>query len=547
MHGPEAYQRAKSLFLVASRLPRGERTRFLSTQCAGDDALESQVRRLLTSEERDPEFLESPALGAGTPALGVGDLLGHFRIVRLLGEGGMGVVYEAQQEEPSRRVALKLVRPGFFSARLRSRFRHEIRILGQLRHPGIAQIYEAGTLELAGEQVPYFAMELVEGRPLLEAARERRLGTRERLLLMAQVCDAVHHAHQKGVIHRDLKPGNILVEEAPTSDQTGDSLAAMPLQVKVLDFGVARAVDTQTPAPSLNTQAGQLIGTLPYMSPEQAAGDPGAMDIRSDVYSIGVIAYELLAHRLPYELEGRSLAAAAVTIRETEPALLGAHDRALRGDAETIVAKALQKEAGQRFQSAADFGADIRRFLRDEPIVARPSSALYKLRKFARRHRAGVAAALLVFLAMMGATAVSTWQADVAMKARKFAEGEQDRADAEAGVARRQARRATLAASAAAIESGDPIAAAAVPGGHGGAQSRLGLALLALASGPERGEAGAGRADRGFVAERRRRGGRAGASGRLGTAGLALGGWPSDGGSIGARPGEAGGADRRRQ
>ena len=458
MTSPDTYHRAKTLFLAASGLPRGERTRFLTAQCGGDEALEAHIRRLITAEEGDPEFLEAPPV-ASTPPLGVGDRLGTFRIVRLLGEGGMGVVYEAQQDVPSRRVALKLVRPGFFSARLRSRFRHEIRILGQLRHPGIAPIYEAGTMELAGEQVPYFAMELVEGRPLLESARERRLGAAERLALVGQVCDAVHHAHQKGVIHRDLKPGNILVEDAPTSDTSRDETFAAHLQVKVLDFGIARAIDAQPAETTLHTHAGQLIGTLPYMSPEQATGDPGAMDVRSDIYSIGVIAYELLAHRLPYELGGRPLAAAVAAIRDVEPPRLGSHDRSLRGDIETIVAKALQKDPLQRYQSAADFAADIRRFLRHEPIVARPASALYMLRKFARRHRPAVAAAALVLAAMAGATVVSTWQAGVAMRARTIAESEQRRADAAAAAASRQARRATLAASAAAIDSGDSITA----------------------------------------------------------------------------------------
>jgi eukaryotic-like serine/threonine-protein kinase len=456
---PGTYQRARTIFLVASRLPHGERTRYLGAQCAGDVVLEKQVRRLLSADEEDPGFLESPAMELQGRAHAPGDRLGHFRILHPLGEGGMGVVYEAQQDEPSRRVALKLVRAGLFSARLRSRFRHEIRILGQLRHPGIAQIYEAGTLELSGEQVPYFAMELVEGSPLLETARQHRLGVRERLLLIAQVCDAVHHAHQKGVIHRDLKPGNILVEEAPTTDGSGDPLTALPLQVKVLDFGIARAVDPQTPLASMHTEAGQIIGTIPYLSPEQAAGDPSAMDVRSDIYSIGVIAYELLSGRLPYDLEGRSLAAAALAIRDVEPPSLGSLDRTLRGDVETIVAKALQKDATRRYQSAADFAADVRHFLRDEPILARPASALYKMGKFARRHRAGVVAGLLVILAMAAATAFSLRQAGIATRARHFAEGQKTRADAGAAAAERQARRASLAAAAAAVHGDDPITA----------------------------------------------------------------------------------------
>ncbi len=468
MPTPDHYGRAKTLFLSARRLPRGERTRFLRTECGDDATLEAKVRRLLTLEEQEPEFLEKPAVepgGGGGRGLGLGPgtRLGGFRIVRLLGEGGMGVVYEAQEDEPGRRVALKLIRAGFFSDRLRARFRHEVRILGQLRHPGIAQIYEAGTLEVSGESVPYFAMELIEGRPLLESARA--LGVRERLALIAQICDAVHHAHQKGVIHRDLKPGNILVEAAPTTEgaagQSGTGTAS-PFQVKVLDFGVARAIDTDSGAlraTTAYTHAGELIGTLPYMSPEQAAADPSAMDIRSDVYSIGVIAYELLTGRLPCDLEGKPLAEAARAIAEQEPVRLGSIDRSLRGDAETIVAKALQKEPRHRYQSAAEFAADIRRHLRDEPIVARPASALYQLRKFARRHKPLVFAAALVMLAMAAATVVSAWQARVAQRARVIAEGEQERADLAAAAARREARRASLAGAGAAIASRDPISA----------------------------------------------------------------------------------------
>ncbi len=468
MPTPEHYGRAKTLFLSARRMPRGERTRFLRTECGDDATLEAKVRRLLTLEEQEPEFLEKPAVGSageggGGLGLGPGTRLGGFRIVRLLGEGGMGVVYEAQEDEPGRRVALKLIRAGFFSDRLRARFRHEVRILGQLRHPGIAQIYEAGTLEVSGESVPYFAMELIEGRPLLECARA--LGVRERLALIAQICDAVHHAHQKGVIHRDLKPGNILVEAAPTAEGTAGQSGtgtASPFQVKILDFGVARAIDTDSGslrATTAYTHAGELIGTLPYMSPEQAAADPSAMDIRSDVYSIGVIVYELLTGRLPCDLEGKPLAEAARAIAEQEPVRLGSIDRSLRGDAETIVAKALQKDPRHRYQSAAELAADIRRHLRDEPIVARPASALYHLRKFARRHKPLVFAAATVMLAMTAATVISVWQARVAERARDFAEGEKKRADLAAAAATREAHRATLAGAAAAIGSGDPITA----------------------------------------------------------------------------------------
>jgi len=453
----DTYARAKEIFLEASLLARGERTRFLNARCRDDAALKGHVRRLLTLDAEDAGFLELSAVETSAPDVGAGARLGSFRVVRRLGEGGMGIVYEAVQDEPERRVALKLVRLGHFSERLRARFRHEIRVLGYLRHPGIAQIYEAGTLAYAGEHVPYFAMELIEGEPLTRVAA--RIGLRERLALVAQICDAVHHAHQKGVIHRDLKPGNILVEAAPTGAETHETGTSLPFQVKVLDFGVARAIDTDITPASAHTQAGQLIGTLPYMSPEQAAGDADAVDIRSDVYSIGVIACEVLAGRLPYEVVGKPLPEAARVIREQAPLRLSLVDRSLRGDVETIVSKALQKDRRARYQSAAEMGADIRRYLRNEPIVARAPTALYQLRKFARRHRPLVGAAALAAVALVAATVVSAWQGRIAGRARVFAEGEQVRADLAASAALREADRARLAGAAAAISSGDPITA----------------------------------------------------------------------------------------
>ena len=203
----------------------------------------------------------------------------------------MGTVYEAEQDRPRRKVALKVIRPGLASPQLLRRFELEAQVLGRLQHPGIAHIYEAGMADAGYGPQPFFAMELVPGRPLTEFAEAEQLGTRERLKLMARVCDAVQHAHQKGVIHRDLKPGNILV------DGQG--------QPKILDFGVARATDADLAVTTLQTDIGQLVGTIPYMSPEQIEADPSQLDTRSDVYALGVITYELLAGRLPGYLYGR--------------------------------------------------------------------------------------------------------------------------------------------------------------------------------------------------------------------------------------------------
>ena len=278
--------------------------------------------------------------------------LGHYEVLQVIGQGGMGTVYKAEQDSPRRTVALKVVRPGFASPAIVKRFTHEAQILGRLHHPGIAQVYEAG---LADDGQPYFAMEFIHGLPLDEYARRRGLDLTARVGLLARVCDAVQHAHDQGVIHRDLKPANILVEE------TG--------QPKVLDFGVARATGADLLTMTGLTQAGQLIGTPNYMSPEQVTADPAAIDHRTDVYALGVILFELAAHRLPYQLENRPLAETARLILEQDPPRLGSINPELRGDVETIVAKALEKDPARRYRSAADLAADLRHWLDHEPIL----------------------------------------------------------------------------------------------------------------------------------------------------------------------------------
>jgi non-specific serine/threonine protein kinase/serine/threonine-protein kinase len=291
-------------------------------------------------------------------------------------------------------VALKVIRPGYFSARAVRRFEHEAAVLARLRHPGIAQIYEAGTAAHALGARPFFAMELIEGEPLVEFARRRKLGTRARLELFAKVCEGVQHAHQKGVIHRDLKPGNILV------DPSG--------QPKILDFGIARSTDADVLATTLATGIGQLIGTLSYMSPEQAAGDSRDLDTRSDVYALGVVLFELLTGRLPHDLAGKSIPEALRVISAHDPTRLSSLDKLFRGDLDTIVSKTLEKDRTRRYGSASALGADVRRYLADEPISARPDSTVYQLGKFAKRNKALVAGVCATMAVLAAGTVVST-------------------------------------------------------------------------------------------------------------------------------------------
>ncbi|MEL7472137.1 MAG: serine/threonine-protein kinase, partial [Planctomycetota bacterium] len=341
------------------------------------------------TEQTDTEHTssEGPSFGEGGPVLEAGTQVGGYTVDRLLGQGGMGAVYLAEQDRPQRKVALKLMRPGLASAEALRRFEHEAELLGRLQHPGVAQIHEAGLHEGA----PFFAMEFVDGLTLTAYANRHALSVSARLKLFTRVCEAVHHAHTKGVIHRDLKPANILVTEV------GEPPEAPP---KVLDFGVARATDADVQAATMRTDVGQLIGTIPYMSPEQVGGVPGDLDTRSDVYALGVVLYELLVGRLPYDLKDRLILEAARVIREEDPTRLSSLDTRLRGDVETIVGKALEKERDRRYQSALDLGSDIRRYLSDEPIAARPVSTWYQVRKFSKRNTALVAGVGVAFGAL---------------------------------------------------------------------------------------------------------------------------------------------------
>jgi tetratricopeptide (TPR) repeat protein/predicted Ser/Thr protein kinase len=442
---PEEFQRIAELFDAARQLSPAERARYLDEACAGGSALRAEVESLLAHHDDDSgvlsddgsrRLLQSAAArvlaekdaprslvtgkSAVDPHTSHPTQIGRYTVVREIGVGGMGVVYEARQESPRRTVALKMIRVGAVSPQVRKRFEQEANVLGGLQHEGIAQIYEAGTADTPTGPHPFFAMEFVDGLSMMRFAAKHSLAPPDRLRLFLRVCDAVAFAHRHGIIHRDLKPANILV------NQNG--------QPKILDFGVARVTDADLRTTTLQTEAGQLIGTLPYMSPEQVSGNPAALDFRTDVYALGVLLFELLSGRLPHELKHKSVPDAARIIKETEPTRLSSVDRTFRGDLETIVAKTLEKEKERRYPSVDELASDIRRFLADEPIVARPPSTLYQFRKFAKRNKTLVGGLAAVFLTLAVGIAGTTMGMVRATRAENLAHSRLRGAERQAAV-----------------------------------------------------------------------------------------------------------------
>ena len=419
-------------------------------------------------EEMATIAAETQVMSAGIegpiPSAPTGDLprsIGHYRILRKLGEGGMGIVYEAEQQNPRRRVALKVIRGGRFvdDATIRM-FRREAETLARLRHPNIGAIYESGRTE---EGQHFFAMELVQGdnldgylahRPKPTTSEEVRF----RLALFRRIAEAVHYAHMRGVIHRDLKPTNIIISEESNTESNITTLAGVRVpDLKILDFGLARITEGDVQATKV-TEVGVIKGTLPYMSPEQARGTADAIDVRTDVYALGVILYEMLTSSKPYDVSRSSLIEAVRVICEEPPRSLRSTmsgRRRLDPDIETIVGKALEKDANRRYASAAAMAEDVDRYLASQPILARPPSTVYQLRKFAGRNRtlvAGIGATLLVLIAGI---VVSSWQAVRATRAEALAKSRMARAEAAELLAVSRRREADQARSLAVERQGE--------------------------------------------------------------------------------------------
>jgi serine/threonine protein kinase/tetratricopeptide (TPR) repeat protein len=448
----------KEVFLAALAVPPADRAEWLRQACGQDAELRERVEQMLGAHDQSQSLIdrlapaEDPQQGAtadftGPPSEQTGTVIGPYKLLQQIGEGGMGTVYMAQQSEPVRRlVALKIIKPGMDSRQVIARFEAERQALALMDHPHIARVFDGGTTS-SGR--PYFVMELVKGVPLTKYCDEQRLTPRERLALFVPVCQALQHAHQKGIIHRDIKPSNVLI-----------ALYDGKPVPKVIDFGVAKATGQQLTEHTLVTGFGAVIGTLEYMSPEQAETNQLDVDTRSDIYSLGVLLYELLTGTTPLQ-RGRIKEAALLEvlrlIREEEPpkpstrlsstehlpsiaANRGLEPRKLsglvRGELDWIVMKALEKQRNRRYETANGLAQDIERYLNNEAVQACPPSAGYRFRKFARRNRAAILTTGVVALALVTGTAVSIWQAVITTRALEAESRARQDADANFQAAR---------------------------------------------------------------------------------------------------------------
>jgi serine/threonine protein kinase len=426
---PAEPSREQAIFDTILALPPEQREARLKQECGGDAQLFQRLQVLLQADAKAGAFLE-PAQSGPNPTMVVtvpvdekpGDVIGRYKIREKLGEGGCGVVYVAEQAEPvRRRVALKIIKLGMDTRNVIARFEAERQALAMMDHPNIAKVLDAGATETGR---PYFVMELVRGIKITDYCDQNHLNTAQRLNLFIQVCHAIQHAHQKGIIHRDLKPSNILV--------TLHDGIPVP---KVIDFGIAKATEGRLTDLTVYTELHQFIGTPAYMSPEQAEMSGLDIDTRCDIYSLGVLLYELLTGRTPFdaqELVKSGLDQMRRTIREQEPlrpstrlsTMLDAdlmavarHQDAeaprlihfIRGDLDWIVMKALEKDRTRRFETANALASDVEKFLKNEPVEARPPSSLYRFQKLARRNKSVFAAAGAVFAALILGLGVSVY------------------------------------------------------------------------------------------------------------------------------------------
>jgi eukaryotic-like serine/threonine-protein kinase len=422
---PERHDQIQRIFEAAASIQGTERDAYLDHACAGDAELRDRVKKLLAADQQKPTEdsstpTEDEAQPVFRPTRETANQIGRYRLLQKIGEGGMGEVWLAEQKEPvRRRVALKVVKAGMNTREVIARFESERQALALMDHPAIAKVFDAGSTP---DGAPYFVMEYVAGVPITTYCDDHRLTTRDRLELFMHVCEGVQHAHQKAILHRDLKPSNILVTEV-------DGHAAP----KIIDFGVAKALSQKLTADTMFTRVGALIGTPEYMSPEQAISSNQDIDTRTDVYSLGIIFYELLAGAPPIDLRKIAFEEFLRRLREDEPPKPSTKVRTqdpatssevarkrhteplalakqIRGDLDSIALKALEKDRSRRYGSPSDFAADIERYLKSEPVMAVPPSAAYRARKFARRHRGPLVTACAFALVLIAAAVVSIRQ-----------------------------------------------------------------------------------------------------------------------------------------